>query len=71
MALKRELLEEKRKQLHILIQEIRVLEEAIIKEEWEHVQVCSHSYEKVSQNMCKFGITVRGIVFCKHPNCRK
>lgn len=64
-------LEEKRKVLHSLIMEIRELEEKILKNEWKDKMECELQHSEISDGLCPYGKTIRGMVYCKNINCHK
>ena len=67
----RKKLEEKRKTLHLLIAEIIEMERQFIGEEWKDKPECHWSITGVSEGMCPYGQNIRGMVYCKNPNCHK
>lgn len=71
MTTLRKKLAEKRDKLTHLREEIRILENQIIAEIWQTKPECLYSIQDVSSNKCPHGKTIRGIVYCKNPNCHK
>lgn len=67
----KEQLEEKRGILYDLMKEIRDLENLILQEEWKDQPECTHTYYAIRDGKCPHGDTIRGIVYCKNPNCHK
>ena len=64
-------LEKKRTKLHLLIAEVAELERKMLEETWKDKPECHWSLNEVSEGMCPHGQTIRGMVYCKNPNCHK
>ena len=70
MDLKQQL-EEKRKELHLLLAEVMELEKRVLEETWQDKSECSWTFNGVSEGMCPYGQTIRGQIYCKNINCHK
>jgi len=38
---------------------------------WKDKPVCTHSFSEISNGKCEYGDTIRGMIYCNHPNCTK